>query len=405
MEKGFAFASSKKRERSEQSQRRSCWSYINCLNMKIRVVDGGDEKDKATDRMTCSDSMRLHNQMCVGLMKDLTTKTKSNELSFLIFDGMNCETSRAVVAANKGVKLNNIMIHNQHLVFKPIDRTKPFPQVLSDIFLSISDIFLSIPDNSLFDCVFGDDFRVLSYLFQNNNLKRVSVIGMIPSVSAPNMESDFDSLCRHYNFHFKRSGLYAKLMSQKYYDISDCSWLEAKLPVLKDDIVTEDEDVVVPLVNIQQKRAKRDVTRVKFKRGDMLEAECDDEYLLYEDTICIVEYRRYDHKLGHRCVIVGMSETYSWKTHELHERRGVERDSKFNIGDNVHVKIVNRTGIDESGTKTLFLDKEPVWVKAIVIDVHEDGYTVEHITWNAHEENRGPRTSVRVKSNLVRSSY
>jgi len=136
---------------------------------------------------------------------------------------------------------------------------------------------------------------------------------------------------------------------------------------------------------------KRERDENLFAPGTVLEAENDDEYLLYEDTIHPVEYVGYNSDSEkHMCRSVAFVDmpVYEWEAHALHEPRD-DVGGEFEVGEQVHVLLRNRGGVGKKGRWQDDLDNETdVWVHATVTEKRADGtFILEHIEWNALTDN------------------
>jgi len=155
-----------------------------------------------------------------------------------------------------------------------------------------------------------------------------------------------------------------------------------------------------------KRKLERDVG--EFKKGQKLEAENDDSYPMYKDTIHIVEYVGLSMNGRHKCKMscfVG-EPVYEWDRKQLYRLRELEYvQTEFNVGDNVHVFLEDRAGVNADGVWEEFLDgTDGVWVKAKVVSIEEGGYKVEHASWNLKQPNTWT-TRIIDSEDHIRSSY
>ena len=154
-----------------------------------------------------------------------------------------------------------------------------------------------------------------------------------------------------------------------------------------------------------------------FKIGAVLEGENNDpELLLYVDTIHSVEYVGFSEKGPdlHRCRMLAFHgrPIFEWNGHELHEKRPEEDDKEkeFEVGEQVHVLLKNRCGIDEDGKEIDTLDghlaKIGVWVKAKVVEIDKTTgkITVDHVKWSIPDKNKN-RAQTSVDKKDVRKDW
>ena len=165
-----------------------------------------------------------------------------------------------------------------------------------------------------------------------------------------------------------------------------------------------------------KKKVKVD-EKIPFKVGAVLEGENNDlELLLYVNTIHDVEYvgpSKEDPDM-HRCRMPAFHgrPIFEWNTHELHEKRPQEDEKKkdFEVGEQVHVLLKNRVGINDKGKRISDLDghfaKTGVWVKAKVTEIDKGSgvIKVEHVSWSIPHKNK-KRTHSIVGKDEIRKDW
>lgn len=115
-----------------------------------------------------------------------------------------------------------------------------------------------------------------------------------------------------------------------------------------------------------------------FAINSKIQVEVDERFPLFADTFQEAIYLG-----GTTCKLFGKN--FEWAKGQLHSSECRWTDMKFEVGEQVHIFLRNRSGVDEDGN---WREIDSVWVKAQIVSIlGEDECKVMHLNWNCKNKN------------------